>query len=164
MVRHVPLSSCIKGRMYLHHMPGRYSERLDDFIHAGQKLGIDRVICLVPMREIEEKSPDYAKVLKDGSLPWNTEFFPIEDYGNPVDSDAFLSFCLMQAAYLARGERILIHCGAGVGRTSTCGGTILMIIGYSCREALEVLLNLGSRPDTEEQRDLIQWCADYLNR
>jgi protein-tyrosine phosphatase len=164
MVRQVILPSWIKGRMYIHHMPGRYSEPLDDFIRKCKELGINRVVCLTPMREIEVKSPEYAKAINEGTLPWITEFFPIQDFGNPADPDEFLSFCLMQAAYLVRGEAILIHCGAGVGRTSTCAAVILMILGFSFRDALSILAHLGSQPDTREQGDLVNCCARNLNR
>jgi len=164
MVRQVILPSKIKGRMYLHHMPGRYTESLDDFIKISENLGIIRVICLTPKREIEGKSRDYASALDNGSLPWITDSFPIEDFGCPVDPDHFLSFCLMEAANLVRGEAILLHCGAGVGRTSTCAIVILMILGWTVLEAKDLIFKMGSRPDTDEQRDLVKWCAEYLKR
>jgi len=164
MVRQVQLPSKIKGQMYLHHMPGRYQETLDKFIETCKQLGIQRVICLAPISEIQRKSEEYAKAIDENSLPWTTDFFPIEDFGTPVNPYEFLVFCLIQAANLVKGEAILIHCGAGVGRTSVCAVVILMILGFKAQEGLDILEKLGSHPDMPEQEDLIRWCARFLNR
>ena len=40
----------------------------------------EEVICLVPLEEIEFKSPDYARTLKNNGTPWRQVMLPIVNY------------------------------------------------------------------------------------
>ena len=67
MFRIVQLPDRVSGNLYLHSMPGRY-ETFSEAISSIVKLNIDTVVCLTPMNEILEKSPDYAEAIQTGNL------------------------------------------------------------------------------------------------
>ena len=79
--------------------------------------GITEVICLVPLDEIEFKSPDYARALKNGDTSWHQVMFPIVDYGVPKEREAYRRLILQVIDSLRAGTNVLAHCGAGIGRT-----------------------------------------------
>ena len=77
----------VPGTLYLHSMPGRF----EPFARAAQAIaeyGIARVVCLTPMDEILDKSPEYHRAIATG-LPWIHEFCPIRDYGVPGEVQNF---------------------------------------------------------------------------
>ena len=61
---------------------------------------------------------------------------------------------------LESGENLLIHCGAGIGRTGTLAASVLISLGKNLNESLDAVRSAGSNPETEEQMDLVKWVAD----
>jgi len=159
MFRPVVLSSDLSGSLYLHSMPGRY-EPLSTSVSEIEKNEIDIVVSLNSLDEIREKSPAYANAIDENSLPFNRLEFPIVDFGIPKDSVAFLDLAENLAGRLQSGENLLIHCGAGIGRTGTLATSVLIILGTNLNESLEAVRTAGSDPETEEQMDLVMWVAD----
>src|SRR5262245_28752501 len=104
------------GRLYLHSMPGRY-EPLDEVWTEVARCGIDRIVCLAPRDEVAKKSPSYAAALDNKIAPVTVQVFPITDFGAPDDDDAFEQSVLDTARHLRAGGHVLVHCGAGIGRT-----------------------------------------------
>jgi protein-tyrosine phosphatase len=151
MLRRVQLP--VSGTLYLHSMPGR-RERFTDVAAEIERCGVSRVICLASVDEIAKKSPDYAKALVTGAT-WKHDPLPIPDYGVPVDTGAFWTHAEGVALALSAGERILVHCGAGIGRTGTYAVAVARKLGLSFDDALAVVNDAGSRPETAEQRALV---------
>lgn len=161
MLRPVPLPTSIPGKLYLHSMPGRY-EPFERTVAEIQMRGITEVICLVPLDEIEFKSPNYARALKNGGTPWRQVMFPIVDYGVPKEREAYLRLILQVVDSLRAGTNVLAHCGAGIGRTGTLAACVLTVLGVSVAEALETVHAAGSYPERPEQLDLVEWVAHSL--
>ena len=128
MLRSVPLPNSIPGKLYLHSMPGRY-EPFERTVAEIQLRGITEVICLVPLDEIEFKSPDYARVLKNDATSWRQVMFPIVDYGVPKERGAHRRLILEVVDSLRAGTNVLAHCGAGIGRTGTLAASVLVVLG-----------------------------------
>jgi protein-tyrosine phosphatase len=162
MLREVGLSRNVAGRLFLRRMPGRYSM----YAHACREIlgnRIDRVVSLAPLEEIGIKSPDYAKAIATNRVQWKLELFPVPDFGVPNDREAFLQLAKSIGGYLSEGERLLIHCGAGVGRTGTLATCVLLALGESLEKARTTVQAAGSSPETPEQRELVSWAASQLS-
>src|SRR5262249_25151562 len=118
MLRPVLLPTEIAGRLWLHSMPGR-REPLEQAWEQIRLDGVEVIVCLAPSEEVHANSPSYAGALDAKAVPCRVESFPIPDYGVPNDREAFWSLAMKIAGQLKAGGRVLIHCGAGIGRTGT---------------------------------------------
>jgi len=160
LFRSVVLPHNVSGSLYLHSMPGRY-DSLSTSVSEIEKKEIDIVISLTSLGEIRQKSPEYANAIDDNSLGFERMEFPIIDFGIPQDSIAFLNLAKNLAGRLKSGKNLLIHCGAGIGRTGTLAASVLISLGKNLNESLDAVRSAGSNPETEEQMDLVKWVADY---
>jgi len=88
--------------------------------------------------------------------------FPVPDYSIPKDREAFLGLVQTVAQGLRSGERVLIHCGAGIGRTGTPAVSVLMALGMAHADAHEAVSDAGSGPETSGQEELAQWVAEAM--
>jgi protein-tyrosine phosphatase len=95
-------------------------------------------------------------------LPWTQQLFGIPDYGVPHDATPFVNLAQGIAQALQLGERVLIHCGAGIGRTGTLAICVLMHLGVGRCEATEAVADAGAGPETMPQQGLVGWVADRL--
>lgn len=158
MFRNVELPEGVRGDLFLHSMPGRY----EPFPQAAEEIGrceIDRVVSLAPADEIMHRSSEYARALAADELPCAYDAYPIPDFGVPLDRDDFAAFVYVLATRLRAGERMLVHCGAGIGRTGVLACCLLIALGVSQENALKTVHAAGSGPETPEQKDLIDWFA-----
>jgi len=161
LFRTVVLPRDVSGSLYLHSMPGRY-DPLSTSVSEINSKEIHIVISLTSLEEIRQKSPEYANAVDDNSLGFERMEFPIIDFGIPQDSIAFLNLVKNLAGRLKSGENLLIHCGAGIGRTGTLAASVLISLGKNLNESLDAIRNAGSNPETEEQMDLVRWVAGHF--
>lgn len=157
MFRSVELPNHIPGRIVLHNMPGRYGQSLTDTFQEIEQSGINRIISLAPLEEIEQNSPDYLRAITAGLLPCPYECLPVPDFGVSQDRERFYVFVREAANRLLAGESILIHCGAGIGRTGMLVCCLLNALDIPIKEALKIAHEAGSGPETAEQEELIKW-------
>ena len=160
MLREVSLPPEIGGRLLLSRMPGRHSAFSKEQALIT-KANVDTVVCLAPLDEIREKSPDYARAIEAQSLHWHSRPFPISDYGVPAKANRadFLAFVRDVADALRAEHTVLIHCGAGVGRTGTVATCVLLALGHGLDESLASVRRAESHPETEDQAALVRWVA-----
>ncbi len=144
-------------------MPGR-NESFGSIKEEIVGAGVNRVVCLAPLDEICQKSPDYKRAIDQGELPWVHEPFPVEDYQAPEDREGFLRLARRIAAHLQSGEKILIHCGAGHGRTGILAVCVLMALGMAETPARKNVCNAGSDPERPDQHEVIRWIAEQLRK
>jgi protein-tyrosine phosphatase len=156
--RSVRLPARVTGRLRLHSMPGRNEPLAQTLAHLRSQ-GVDLIVCLAGPDEIRVKSPEYAAAIEAKTVPYVLEIFPIPDFGVPDDRDAFWSLASSLARRLNGGDRVLIHCGAGIGRTGTLATTVLLALGEPRTEAVRAVSAAGSHPETAEQEALVAWCA-----
>jgi len=142
-------------------MPGR-EEPLDRAWEDLRREGIQVVVCLAEREEICAKAPAYAAALDAHTVPCAVEFFPVEDFGVPHDREAFGALSDRVARRLTEGERVMIHCGAGVGRTGMLAACVLLALGESAARTEQAIATASSHPETAAQRALVSWCAVRL--
>jgi protein-tyrosine phosphatase len=99
------------------------------------------IVCLVELHELVDRYPDYVAWLAehDGR---EAVWFPIHDLHAPTIERVrpFLSDLI---ARLQQDERLLMHCGAGIGRAGTMAVCLLMELGTPMDDAYAVVA--GSR-------------------
>ena len=161
LFRTVVLPRDVGGSLYLHSMPGRY-DPLSTTVSEIEEKEIDIVVSLTSLEEIRNKSPEYANAIDDNSLGFERMEFPIIDFGIPQDSITFLKLAKNLAGRLKSGENLLIHCGAGIGRTGTLAASVLISLGKNLNESLKAVGNAGSNPETDEQMDLVKWISNHF--
>ncbi len=149
------------GEIFLHSMPGK-CEDIAEFSEEIRKLSIHLVVCLAECEEIRRKSPAYAELRAKKGLPCDIRDLPIPDFGVPADRDAFRRLALEIARLVRDGRRLLIHCAGGVGRTGTFANCVLLAMHHDPEEARRRVEEAGSRPETEEQRELVRWFAGEM--
>lgn len=150
MFRAVDLPQSINGKLYLYRMPGRTGS-LKEVFEQVEKLGLAEIISLAPMEEIRSKSPEYAEAISSQETPVNVTIVPVEDFGVPSDPDAFARAAESAAVSLRAGDRILVHCGAGIGRTGMFATLVLHYLGLGYEQSLETVEKAGSRPEKDGQ-------------
>jgi protein-tyrosine phosphatase len=83
----------------------------------------------------------------------------VPDFGVPTDRSAFTVSVNETARRLCNGESILLHCGAGIGRTGMFAICVLLALGMTQKHAQETIANAGSSSERREQDELVSWFA-----
>ena len=135
-------------------MPGRH-EDFEDAVAEVRRLGISQVTSLAPLSEIRAKSPRYAKAIEAENLPTILASCPIPDRGVPENRQEFLSSVEETMSALKAGKKLLLHCGAGIGRTGTYAAAVLLRLGLSKEQSIAEVSRAGSRPETAEQLEFL---------
>ena len=146
------------GQLFLHSMPGR-RESIEEFEREASTQAVRRVVCLTGEPEIAKKSPSYGEAIAAGTFCCPLDVLPIPNLGVPQDRSAFIALARETAARIRAGERILVHCALGIGRTGTFAICILMELGYTEEEARAAVRAAGGYPETTEQDDLVKFVA-----
>jgi len=162
MFRSIELPSSIRGKIYLHSMPGNYEEYELALSELSEK-DIQTVISLTSLDEIKMNAPDYTKAIEAGSLPFNRISFPIRDFSVPEDRDAYLRLVKETARNIKGGESVLIHCGAGIGRTGMFAACVLLALGLKKPDTLSRVRSAGSEPEITYQAALVDWVAEQFS-
>jgi len=152
-LRLLPLPDGVTGKLWLSAMPGRF-EPLTAFIAAAVEVGGTEIVCLASTEEIATRSPDYALARMSGTLALRVRDYPVPDLNVPIDSASFAEFVMDICVKLYRGERLIVHCAAGIGRTGLVAQQVLMAFGVEPSIADKQVQHAGSGPETDLQKEL----------
>ena len=153
--RKVAVPSNASGQLLLHSMPGRV-EGLEQCWENVKTLPVHVIVCLTSDDEIAKKSPTYLAAIKTATVPCARWSIPVPDYGVPDSSDEFVQLADRVAESLKQGDNVLIHCGAGIGRTGTFAVLVLMRLRIPLKKALGLVKTAGSGPENETQRAFLR--------
>ena len=146
------------GKLYtMPHPPG--GSQLPDAVSILQNRGINAVLSLLSNAEAEQ-----LQLAKEGECfsKANIDFFrfPIEDYHPPVDFLEVYALCKILLQRISAGEKMIIHCRAGIGRSSLMAACLLIVNGKKTSEAYEIIAEARgmSVPETAAQ---LSWTKDF---
>ncbi len=161
----------ITGRVLAGEYPGEGSAALmQQQMQALLDAGITRCFDLTHETEV---LPPYAALFEQAGaargIAANSVRFGITDFGVPSVNGMREALRTIDSA-LASGANVYLHCRAGIGRTGTVAGCLLVEQGLDPEQALAVIRNkwramakiaaAPHSPETHEQRDFIaQWAT-----
>jgi protein-tyrosine phosphatase len=137
----------------------RGNDWLEDEIKQLRLNGVNTIISLLESEEILALGLENERKL---CLQYNIDFinYPIQDRGVPNDQRTVNELIVKLKAKIDRGERIVIHCRMGIGRSSIIAAAVLM---KGPVKATEIFDTISKRrglqvPDTEAQ---IGWLRSF---
>ena len=148
--RSLALPDTVPGQLWLQSMPGR-REPWSFFLDEARLRQLNLVVCLNPLEEVAELSPAYHRAIAEGRLPFRWMHVPMRDYGLASDATAFRNGVEQIANGLRLGDRTLLHCAAGMGRTGTMAACVLKSLGTTTTQAVEAVRAAGSNPQSALQ-------------
>jgi protein-tyrosine phosphatase len=154
--RRVELPAAVRGVLWLSSMPGRF-EAWPAFESEAQRSSLALVVCLTPRAELAELSPQYHAAVVAGRVPFRWLQLPMKNFGLPDDPAGFRREVNEIAAALRRGDSVLLHCAAGMGRTGSAAACVLKSLGLPTDEALRRVRAAGSNPQNAQQSGLVEW-------
>lgn len=150
----IPLS--VKGELYVSPMPhGRYdSERVFKRFRQEE---IQRVVILLSDREIKKRCRRDLKKLYARHHMEVTQF-PMVDFLQPGHGDMDRLIPSL-AENLRKGERIVVHCHAGVGRSSVVVACLVAVLEhFRLEECIEhVKQHMETNITVEQKRFISGW-------
>ena len=154
----IPLPDGTPGRLWLcgkHRIGPDHHSVLDE-------VGATTVVCLVQEHELRDRYPDYLQFVRNGGdARWVAEWFPVHDlHAPPVEAARAFVGSLVQR--LQRGETVVMHCAAGIGRAGTMAVLVLMELGLDLADAAEVVRSNRpmAGPEGAGQRALVTGWRD----
>jgi protein tyrosine/serine phosphatase len=81
----------------------------------------------------------------------------MHNFGLPDDPAAFRDGVRSVSEALLRGEAVMMHCAAGLGRTGSAAACVLKALGLDTDEALQRVRDAGSNPQNAKQTGLVNW-------
>jgi hypothetical protein len=154
--RPVELPGEVPGSLWLSSMPGRFGS-WDEFENDVRRTRLALVICLTPRSEMQELSPAYAAAVARGGASWEWLHLPMPNFGVPDDAPAFRRGVEHIAQTLSKGQAVMMHCAAGMGRTGSAAACVLKALGLDTEEALQRVRQAGSNPQNAEQSGFVEW-------
>ncbi len=128
----IPLPVGVPGKLWL---CGKHVVGPDPEAALG-RVGATTIVCLVERREIADRYPEYVAWLDAQSTARVVEF-PIADLHMPsAGAPATEGFITGLLDRLWRGDGLIIHCAAGIGRSGTTAVALLIRLGMPLEAAL----------------------------
>ncbi|HVZ43370.1 MAG TPA: tyrosine-protein phosphatase [Ramlibacter sp.] len=155
-LRPVTLPPEIPGRLWLASMPGRF-ESWASFEMQAHRTRLGLVVCLTPRSELADLSPEYHAAVVAGDVPFRWLNLPVPNFGVPDDRAGFREDVLTIAQALRRGDAVMLHCAAGMGRTGSTAACVLKVLGLTTDAALQRVREAGSNPQNALQSGLVDW-------
>lgn len=151
-IHEIPLPPSATGRLWLcgKHAIGPDPEALMASVDA------DVVVCLNEEDELVERYPGYVAWLRAQPAE-RVVWFPIPDLHAPMLTQ-FAPVLTDLVDRVVAGARVIVHCGAGIGRAGTTAVAVLVSLAVPLDEALERVRRHrpAAGPEVGSQLDLVR--------
>lgn len=146
----IPLPEGVAGRLWL---CGKRA--IADGQFADDDAPWSTVVCLCQRHELVDRYPDYVAWM--GESGDHSIWWPIPDLG-AMPLAATVEFVDDLADRLRSGERLLVHCAAGIGRAGTTAVCVLIRLGLETDAARRTVAEarLGAGPEAGTQLALVR--------
>jgi protein-tyrosine phosphatase len=137
---------------------GAYPQDADD-VAALREAGVTAVFNLVQDIEYEQEGGRDACASALAAAGISEERVEVVDYGNLLPGHIELAATTV-LAWLQEGERVYVHCRAGMQRSATVAAAIVVLHeGVEPLEALERVRQRNPRADplAHQRQDLLRW-------
>lgn len=123
------------------------------------EIGATMIVCLNQEHELADRYPEYVFWLNANNRR-RAVWFPIADLHAPSE-EAIRPLLDQLTTLLVGGERLLVHCGAGIGRAGTLAVCLLIGLGTERDDALQIVASHRpmAGPEVGRQRDLVDAIA-----
>jgi protein-tyrosine phosphatase len=142
----------------------RSGDWLEDEIDSLKSEGVTVIVSLLQKDEIEELDLESEEsVCKSKNVLFLS--FPIIDRQTPHSIQESVKFSHKLKELLENGEKIVIHCRQGIGRSSLIAACLLVLQNVSVEEAFEKIsiARNCSVPDTYEQIEWVKYFAGFIS-
>jgi protein-tyrosine phosphatase len=150
-------SSLDKNRIALSPLPGRkdHKRNLEQDLEQLRQENISNVMCLITKDELEHYGVKNL-IQKFESAGMQVYHFPILDMGIPTKQETKTAINWLYGK-VSLGEKGLIHCVGGLGRSGTIAACYLKTLGLSAEEAIKIVRKSRSQHAIENkaQEDFI---------
>lgn len=136
-----PLPPSIKevGKIWRSCMPSGTYDPEGEVMGIWKTLDLALIVCLVSPEEMTKKSGAdvHASPATEENPKWTVHNCPCINHDLPEQKDVILANKLIWE-YVSKGRNVLVHCSAGVGRTSIFLACFVKgLCGFSSVEAIE---------------------------
>ncbi len=157
-IHEIPLPDSVQGRLWLcgKHAIGPDPEGLMTRVCA------DGVVCLNQEHELADRYPAYVAWLRaqpTSRVVWH----PIPDLHAPT-LDEFEPVLTGLVDRVVAGERLIVHCAAGIGRAGTVAVAMLVSLAVPLDEALDHVRRHrpAAGPEVGAQLELVRHLHEHL--
>ena len=124
----------------------------------------DLLVCLLPDSDINLRFPSFKNWLNPAAAAGRALRFEIDD-GNVPTVAQMIEHVEILATRLQQGDRLIVHCAAGWGRTSLVCAPIMLKLGIASLSTALVTIRAarpGAGPENPTQREhLARLAAHY---
>jgi protein-tyrosine phosphatase len=157
-IHEIPLPPTALGRLWLcgKHAIGPDPEGL------LARVGADAVVCLNEEHELADRYPEYVTWLR-AQPPERALWYPIPDLHAPT-LEQFAPVLTGLVDRVVAGERLIVHCAAGIGRSGTTAVAVLVSLAVPLDEALDRVRRHrpAAGPEVGAQLDLVRRLHEHL--
>jgi len=140
----------------------RGNDWLPDDLRMLREAGVDVIVSALTAPEAEELGlvAEAQECAQNGLLFIS---FPIEDRSLPAHPSEFAALVNQLVEYLRNCKFVVIHCRAGIGRSSLIAACVLVKMGLSPDTAFRAIEQSRGCPvpDTPQQRQWVERYSDF---